>query len=313
MQPVFRFIALALLALVAAPGCRLFDSEPKGRSPLSPLRTAEDSVALEIFFARFDYGYPRFAEQLWEQVDEQVIPADVRRELNRNGFRVGIVGSQVPVELARLLTLTDEVEPPHQGTVVNLEKEPSVKLRLLEVRSGRRGEVIASPVYDRLPLMWRDGEKLQGKTLDKADGRFVLTATRHSDGRVGLDMIPEINYGKTEQKWIPIDGAFHLVSSQRKKIFKEMELRVDLSAGQMLMMTCRPDHPGSIGHYYFTEPLPDDGLAQRLIIIRLARAGSDHSFSEIVSAEIDPATGQPVSGPADGSRASLDEPAAETP
>jgi hypothetical protein len=304
MQPFVRIVALALWAAVlAAPGCRLLDPQPKGKTPLTPLQAGEESVALEIFFARFDYGYPPFAEKLWETVDEQVLPADIRRELARNGFRAGIVGSQVPIELARLLTLTDVAQPKQQGTTVDLEKEPSVKLRLLEVRSGRSGEIIASPVYDHLPLMWRNGDKVEGKTLDKADGRFVLKATRHADGRVGLDLLPELHYGKTEQKWLPVDGVFHLVSSQKKKAFDQMQLRVDLAAGQMLVLTCRPDHPGSIGNYFFTEPLGDDRMAQRLVIIRLARAGSDRSFSEIVSAEIDPATGQPANGQSSGTRA----------
>ncbi len=175
MQPLARIVAIALwLAVLAAPGCRLFDTPTKGKTPLAPLQAGEDSVALEIFFARFHYGYPPFAEKLWEEVDEQVLPADVRRELARNGFRAGIVGSQVPVELARMLTLTDVPQPHRQGTTVDLEKEPTVKLRLLEVRSGRRGEIIASPVYDHLPLLMREGENVKGKTYDKADGRFVL-------------------------------------------------------------------------------------------------------------------------------------------
>ncbi|HEX4147240.1 MAG TPA: hypothetical protein VHY91_27330 [Pirellulales bacterium] len=304
MHCLARIVVLALAAaLLATAGCRLLDAQPKGKSPLTPLQAGEESVALEIFFARFDYGYQPFADPLWEQIDEQALPADIRRELARNGFRAGIVGSQVPVELARLLTLSDVAQPKQQGTTVNLEKEPSVKMRLLEIRSGRTGEIIASPVYDHLPLLWRNGEKIEGKTYDKADGRFVLTATRHVDGRVGLDLLPELHYGKTEQKWVPVDGVFRLVSSQRKKSFDSTKLRIDLAPGQMLVLTCRPDHPGSVGNYFFTEPVGGEGLAQRMVIVRLAQAGSDRSFSEIVSAEIDPATGQPTHGQAAGSRA----------
>ena len=205
--------------------------QPKGKSPLTPLQAGEESVALEIFFARFDYGYPPFAEKLWEEVDEQVLPADIRRELARNGFRAGIVGSQVPVELARLLTLTDVPQPQQQGTTVDLENEPTVKLRLLEIRSGRRGEIIASPVYDHLPLLMRKGKKSAAKPTTRPTAASCSQATRHVDGRVGLDLLPELHYGKTEQKWIPVDGVFHLVSSQRKKVFEHMQLHVDLSAG----------------------------------------------------------------------------------
>jgi hypothetical protein len=304
MRFLARIFALALATtLLAALGCRLLDPEAKGKSPLAPLQVSEDSVVLEIFFARFDYGYPPFAEKLWEQVDEQVVSTEIRRELSRHGFRVGVVGSQVPVELARLMTLTDTPQPQHQGTTVNLENEPSVKLRVLEVRSGRVGEVIASPVYDHLQLMMRKGDKVEGKTYHKADGRFVLKAIRHSDGRVGLDLLPEVRHGKAEQRWEAADGVFRLASSQQKRTFDGMHLKLDLSPGQMLLLTCRPDHPGSIGHYFFTEPLAGENLAQRMVIIRLATAGDDRAFSEIVSAEIDPATGQVAD---DASRAEKD-------
>jgi hypothetical protein len=293
MQRFLVTVALAVwLGLLAAPGCRLLEDRPKGRSPLAPLQVAEDSVALEIFFARFDYGLPSLSENLWQQIDEQILSTDVRRELARYGFRVGLVGSQVPVELARLLTLTDTPPPQGPGNTVDLENEPLVKLRVLEIRSGRRGEIIASPVYDRLPLLWREGDKVQGRPYEMADGRLALKATRHGDGRVGLDLLPELHYGKSEQQWIANDGMFQLTNAQKKRAFNQLHMKLDLAPGQMLVMTCRPDHPGSVGHYFFSEPVGEEGLAQRLLVVRLASAGSDRAFSEIVSAEVDPATGK---------------------
>ncbi len=293
-----RFVAIALLvAVFAASGCRLFDEQPKGKLSLGTLQPAEDAVALEIFFAHFDYGFGPYSQRLWEQVDEQVLPVETRRELARYGFRVGLVGSQVPVDLAHLMTLTDRPQPKTAETKVDLENEPLVKLRILEIRSGRKGEIIASPHYDRLPLLWREGDKVMGRPYDNADGRFVLKATKQSDGRVELDLQPELHYGKAEQRWVADDGVFRLASAAKKRIFKELHVNVDLAPGQMLLMTCRPDHPGSVGHYFFTEPVADESLAQRMVIIRLAQAGSDRAFSEIVSAEIDPATGQPVDAP----------------
>jgi hypothetical protein len=187
-----------------------------------------------------------------------------------------------------------------------------VKLRLLEIRSGRKGEIISSPVYDRLPLLWREGDKVKGRDYEKADCRFVMKATRHSDGRVSLDLLPELRYGKSEQKWVASDGVFQLSSAQKKRSFNQVHMKMDLAPGQMLVMTCRPDHPGSVGHYFFTEPTSDEGLAQRMLVIRLANAGADRAFSEIVSAEVDPETGLLATNPAAHAKGAAESSAAKS-
>ena len=84
---------------------------------------------------------------LWEQVDEQAIPSEVRLQLARNGFRAGLIGGQIPAGLSRLLELatTPAAEPTNRVEASAMQEEPQVIRRHMQVRPGARQEIIASP------------------------------------------------------------------------------------------------------------------------------------------------------------------------
>ena len=50
-----------------------------------------------------------------------------------------------------------------------------------------------------------------------------------------------------------------------------------LSPGQILVITCLPERPGSLGYQYFTEQMPDN-VVQKLLLIRLAQTRYDDLF-----------------------------------
>jgi hypothetical protein len=272
----------ALTCALAAPGCRLIEPGSSGKSPLAPLTAMSETVKLEIFFARFPLGNPALNGALWNDIDEQSFPQETRRELAQNGIRAGIVGTQVPVELARLLTLTDEPQKPPEENKVDLEHEPAVNMRLLVVRPNRRSEVVASHVYDQLSLLTREADQVVGRTYAKAEGRFALRAAGQSDGRVRVELLPELHYGDQQQRWNAADGVIRLEAARPKRVFEELKIKAPIAPGQMLVLTCQPDRPGTLGYQFFTEPKADSVL-QKILIIRLAQAGSDRSFEDKAS------------------------------
>ena len=83
----------------------------KGKSPLVPASMSPDSVVLEMFFVRFPFGDPAVNEKLWEEIDEQQFPPELRERLARNGFRAGLVSGQMPDELSKLMQLSDKPAP----------------------------------------------------------------------------------------------------------------------------------------------------------------------------------------------------------
>lgn len=273
----WRNLALAALALTGALGCQLLDQDVQGRSPLAAAKPSADSVGLEIFFARFPCGDKEINGPLWNDIDEQQFPADLRRALAENGFRVGLVGMHVPDQLARLLKLSDKATTSEERHLVKLDAEPTVNLRVLQTRAGRRNEVVASHVYEELPLLMRDEGSVGGRTYRQAEGRFSLRTFPEDDGRVRLEMLPELQHGEQQQKWVGNEGVMRLEAGRPKKTFDELRLKAALSPGQMLLVTSRTDRPGSLGHYFFTEPTAE-ALAQKLLIIRLAQCTPDRLF-----------------------------------
>ena len=251
LLPMVRKSSLVWLAILtsalAMPGCRLMEPHSAGTSPLAPLAAMSESIRLEIYFARFPVGNSALNGALWNEIDEQSFSPQMRRELSENGIRAGLVGSHVPVEMARLLTLTDEPRKPAQENKVDLEAEPAVNMRLLAVRAGRRSEIVASNVYDRLPLLTREAGQVVGRTYAKAEGRLALRAVPQPDGRVRIELLPELHYGEQQQRWNAADGVIRLESGRPKRVFEDLKLNVDLAPGQMLVLTCRPDRSGSLG------------------------------------------------------------------
>ena len=179
----------ALLLVLGTTGCRFIEPQSSGKSPLAPLTAMSETIKLEVFFARFPAASNTLNSALWNEIDEQSLPPEVRRELVDCGLRAGLVGSHVPVELARLLTLSDAPAKSSEANTVNLdaEQEPAVTMRLLAVRSNHRSELVASSIHDQLSLLERDGGQVVGRTYAKAEGRFALRATDTTSGRVQIE------------------------------------------------------------------------------------------------------------------------------
>ena len=145
-MPYSRRQIVALLALLALAGCSPLHV---GKSPLMPTQMSPDSVVLDMFFVRFPFGDATVNEKLWEQIDEQQFAPDLRERLAKNGFRVGVVGGQLPVELSKLMELSDKPAPTGrlEGVEVSdLETQPRVVRRHVQTRAGQGTEILASSI-----------------------------------------------------------------------------------------------------------------------------------------------------------------------
>jgi hypothetical protein len=263
------------LSLALASGCARWQKEPMG-DPVQLLRPAAaspESVTLEIFFVRAPWADPQLNGPLWERIDEQHFPAELRRRLAGNGLRAGLIGGQVPAELAAFMHLTDKQQPQKlEQRDVSLEAEPDVRRRLLQLRSGRRGEILASDIYPSLPLLISDAGQVRGRTYEKAQGLFAILATPQPDRRVELILTPELHYGEARQQWSGStrDGILQLKMARPKETFADLELKTLLAPGQMLILSCLPDRPGSLGYHFFHDE-SGRGEEQKVLVVRLVK------------------------------------------
>jgi hypothetical protein len=268
-----------LVALLVVSGCSV--AQPKGKSPLVPACMSPDSVVLEVFFVRFPSGDQEVNGQLWQEIDEQSFPAELRRRLGRNGLRAGVVGGPIPACLARLLEIEDKPPPsggPNQLDVAEMDLEPRTQRRHMQIRAGRRGEIVASRVYEKLSVLLPEADRLCGETYSGAEARIVVKAFPQRDGRVRLELMPELQYGPAQMRPVADDqGMFRLAASRSRREFDDMCISAVLSPGSMAVLGSLPDCPGRLGQYFFTE---DDGRPQqKLLVVRLAQTQHDEMFA----------------------------------
>jgi len=273
--------AVLLVACGTLASCQFLSPPGGSKSPLRPLSPAPETVALEVFSARLAPGDRRLSEALWADVDEQQLPAETRRSLAQHGLRCGVIGPHPPPALVELLKITEHAaDPATQGQrdPEQLLSEPTVTLRAIYTRAGWRNEIIASKTYDALPLLERDGDEVRGQTYHKAEGRFAMRAYPQSDGRVRLEISPELQFGDAQQRWTGSGGALRAEAARPKKTFDGLDLKIPLAPGEMLLVTCLPDRPGSVGHWFFMEDV-GDRYSQKLLVVRLAQTTPDGSFA----------------------------------
>jgi hypothetical protein len=269
-----------LLAVLAIAGCNTPLGQQKAKSPLAPAQMSSDSVPLDMFFVRFPFGDPTVNEKLWEQIDEQQLSPGLRERLTRNGFRAGLLSGSIPIELSKLMELSDKPAPGDEITnakVEEMEAKPRVMRRHLQLRAGKETVILASEVYPQLPVLMCESGQLCGQTYDQAQGVFVLKSHPQPDGRVRLELLPELQYGQQRQRWVGNQGVLRLDTSRPKRTFDDMAITADLAPGAMLVLSSLPSRPGSLGHNFFTEN--DGKLEQKLLIVRLSQTQHDGLFN----------------------------------
>lgn len=272
-------IGLFSLAVLAVLGCAPL--HPEGKSPLVPARMSPDSVVLDIFFARFPQGQEDLNGPLWNEIDEQHFPTEVRRRLAENGFRVGMVGDRLPDKLVELLELKGQLPTggaPGETVVTNLESEPHVVRRHLQLRADQRSEIITTEIYETLPVLTCDAGEVSGRPYSRAQGLFVVKSYPDRDGRVRLELTPELQFGEERQRFSGRYGAFKLEAGRDREDFDKLAISATLAPGNMIVMSSLPERSGSLGCHFFRHQTSGK-TEQKLMVIRLSQTQHDDLFN----------------------------------
>jgi hypothetical protein len=273
-------LPLTLAGVVLAGGCTPITPRPQ-KPPLHRAQMSPDSVVLDIFFVHCPFGDPDINQSLWTEIDEQQFPPTLRQHLASNGFRVGLISGQIPTPLAELMNLDGSPTAAGDWQALqpdDLDADQNVTGHHLQVRSGQRAEFVVSRVYDELPVLMYDGDAAGGCTYPNAQGIFALKAFPEPDGRVRLDLVPELHYGDVRNQIVGDNGVLRVESGKRHRTFENLAVTNVLSPGQLLIVTSIPTRPGSLGHQFFTRQASGK-RQQKLLLIRLAQTQHQGLFS----------------------------------
>jgi hypothetical protein len=287
MRLVLAICALALLALVG--GCRLMNDEAvvQGTSPLKPATPSPDSVQMEVIWARCPLDDAEVNDTVWAEIDETQVAPAVHRELARNGFRVGVISSNPPATIARLLNMDEATTETDDDAAslkwTNLLEDTKIHGSRRNLRRGDRMEICASENMPGMTLLVSRGRELGGRTFRDAQAMYALRIDPQSDQTVKVELTPEIHFGPSQMRWAGGEEGMDVVLRQmpmrEREVFEAMRLEVRLAPGEMLMLTSLPESGSRPGHYFHTAET-SAGSEQKVVLIRLAQVPHSDTFAQ---------------------------------
>lgn len=234
---------------------------------------------VEMIIPSRPLGEQTLNEVVWNVADAQSIDDEVRRGLEANGLRVGVITGKLPDALQQVL----DAPPPNRvdpATVIL----PDGDNTLIDLGSAQAEVTL---------LVNREGSAA-GKRYKDAKGHLRLAARREGDQAVVIRIMPEIHHGPVRQSWSTASGggAFapqQLVphTGQTEETYRELAISLPLMPGQVAVVGALPERRGSLGHFLFTARQPNsDRLDQKLLLVRATRSddgsGADRNTPPIL-------------------------------
>jgi hypothetical protein len=268
-------LAVLLVALPWCSGCGVVLSTAVPSDPQSLLRAVEtgsESLKLEIFQVRIPADDPQLDEELWSTVDEQRLDVAVRRDLVRNGFRAGVLGGALPDLLARQLNLQSEM-PDYETDrlITDQSASPRVVRRVLTLNRHNEATVQASDLRNHVNVLVNGDDGLQGHSYQQVQAVYTLRAEPTAGQRVALRLTPELRHGELRNRYSGGDreqGIFLVTPSRERQAYDRLMLSTELAAGELLVVGCLHDAPGSLGRVFHGVEVAGPA-EQKLILVRL--------------------------------------------
>ncbi|HWE35213.1 MAG TPA: hypothetical protein VG406_01475 [Isosphaeraceae bacterium] len=296
-----RGLALAMAGVAAVAGCHSGarrgdqDNGAGGR----PRLVLPKRCLLKVAIIPRRLGDRVINEVLWGAADEQAVAPEVRRALEANGLRVGVIPGALPTEVQELL----RAGPPHKI-------DPAIYAQI----DGDPALIPISPkVAVKNLLLVLDG-RATGRDYRDATGLLRVAASRDGTAGVSLRIVPEIHHGEVRHR-VSADlptGPFEPLQltqrpGQEEENFRDLAATLAVEPGQVAVVGSRPDRRGSLGDFLMTEAEPNsDRLLQKVLLIWATRAPdvSEGAAPETLQ-PIDPETlAPPSSSPTRGGLAS---------
>ena len=277
-----QWLVLASLALCCA-GCEVVDINGDVRTNTSKklpgIKPPLNAICLDVVLVERPRGDSLVGPPLWSRVDQvQSLDPDVREELRKNGFRLGVVGTNPPRVLQQLLG-----EQPDFAYDEASEKAKQIGGHRFFVASGGNVKIIASPVHDECEVeVPRDGER-QTLTLQDAECRFRVTVEQQDNGWAKLTFIPQVFHGPNQLRYVA-DQEWRFEDSQRVETFFDQRFTLILGPGETIVLAADAPEGRRLGHLFFTgqglrasqdgefEAMP----VERLLIVRLTGTGDQN-------------------------------------
>jgi hypothetical protein len=269
-------LTTALSSLLVMSGCASWSEPGSSSNPLPAPQIASDCVILEVAFVDVPASLV-WAAEFWTQLDELHVDSEVRRRLMDNGLRTALAGSQLPESLRRLLDDSPDGLDFLETGLPPEESELFAQRKRLQMRAGktRRIPVMSQPRDKMIVLIHDDGD-VRGEPFEQAQGVMSVRCFPQGDGRVRMELVPEIQFGDFRQRWVGGQGSFVLDMDRERHSFDQLQIDTMLSPGQTLLVTATAEAKGLGGQFFALTPEQRD--RRSVMLVRLAQTQLDDLF-----------------------------------
>lgn len=266
------YLRIAIIGcLLSVTGCGLLSEELAAPSQLPPLRPAANKAMLDIALVRVPADHAGVVS-VWQDLDEQHIPVDLRQRLAENGLRCGIVGRQLPPSLEQLVDASNQQATAQTGLA------QGVTIQRFTFSPGASRQLAATSILDELIVLHTRDRAVSGNTYAQAQCMFDVRCDQSPGDRVRLFIVPEIHYGQPRRHVGGSQGALQFVVKKDKVAFDDLSIESELAMGQTMVLGST-ELPKGLGTNFFIE----DEAGQRqtkLLLIRLVQAPVEALFPD---------------------------------
>ncbi len=259
--------------VVATAGCGVALSTATLSTPQSILQAVKsrpDRTTLEIFQVRVPEDDAQFDEDLWQAVDEQRLDLALRNRLVSNGIRVGIISGALPDSLARSMNLQSEMPEDSNTRLVDEQlAAPRVTRRVLQLKHREPAAIKVTEPQSLVNVFVNSENGVQGRSYSEVEGVYAMQVESVPGQKIAVELVPELHFGEMKNRYAGSDqGIFVVTPSRERQVFDQLKSEIELSAGELLVLSGIPDTRGSLGDALHGSQLPGSH-DQKLILIRL--------------------------------------------
>jgi hypothetical protein len=269
-----------MLLFVSTLGCASWDLPTSQAELKLPLPDAgADAIVFETAFVRWPSEPAEDAENLWESLDEQFLPPDLRQTLAANGLRAGILSDPLPEAIRRSLEATRDPLAVITDQQVTAGAELLARRERRQCPSGSVEEIEVLPVSEgRRVVLLNDAGRVRGIVFDQPRGFLELSIQSLGDGRVRIELLPIVDYGEPRKRFIGGQNVYRIDVRRDREPFENLTVSSTLTPGQTLVLTATPERKG-LGAAFFADRFQSD--QDRLaLLLRIAEARRDELFSK---------------------------------
>jgi hypothetical protein len=240
-------------------------------SLLPPIQASPEAVQLDVFLLERPAEDHLLAAGIWKDVDQiGPLSSETRDSLRDNGLRLGIVSSNPPPSVQKLLGLMAEIPTDSP------EYTKPLMGRHQFLPPGIETEISTGIEHEQCEFLAHDGERTKALTFERASCILRMKAHRLHDGWVRVDFQPEIHHGDKVMRATPTDKEWSFRGGQNIDVRRSQRFSVEMNVGEMALITATPDDESTMGDRFFCHT--DQGLKkQRVLVVRVVGSGQPRS------------------------------------